>query len=216
MKPNPRSLLMKTSLIFPYLANMFLNSSSGIFSGRLPIKRRERCVKVFSPGFRKLVISRVISAGLFSLPSPAPSICSAAGDCCCGGAELSLFAGVCSEAGESVPRLAGWGELLLCMVTCCVFRLSMRGERRFRNAVQIKLNFLEEACGIILMMHTSRISKMAMAACATFYWYFTRGVTRICVRQLVLGELQEPSISTLHTLQNYILIRNSIVISQIA
>lgn len=123
IKPKPRSLLMNTSLIFPYFTNMFLNSSSGRSSGRFPMKRRERWVNVFSPGFRKLVISKVISARPSSSPSPAPPAGPAAGGCGGGGAGLSLFAGAC--AGDSVPLLGGWGELLLCAGACCIFRFAI-------------------------------------------------------------------------------------------
>lgn len=127
--PNPRSLLMKTSLVFPYLANRLTNCSSVISGGRLPTKRRQRWVKVFSPGFRKLAMSKTIFDGPPPVSSAAPSLCSSAGDdcCCCGGAGLPLFAGIDSvEAGDSDPRLPGCGELAPSILAWSIFRLAMQ------------------------------------------------------------------------------------------
>lgn len=54
MKPNPLLLLMKTSLGSPYLTKRFLNCSSVMSLGRLPMNRRQRCVYCFSPGFSSM------------------------------------------------------------------------------------------------------------------------------------------------------------------
>lgn len=127
MKPKPRSLLMNISPMFPYFANMFLKSSSEISCGRLPTKRRERCVKLFSPGFLKLEMSKVISEWHSPLPSAsAASAGSSAGECWGGGAGLCLLAGLCCSAtGESVPRLADCEEFVASTRPCDVFRFAM-------------------------------------------------------------------------------------------
>lgn len=54
MKPKPFPLLMNTSLGSPYLAKSFLNASSVMSLGRLPMKRRHRWVYLFSPGLSNM------------------------------------------------------------------------------------------------------------------------------------------------------------------
>lgn len=54
MKPKPLPLLMNTSLGSPYFAKSFLNASSVMSFGRLPIKRRHRWVYLFSPGLSSM------------------------------------------------------------------------------------------------------------------------------------------------------------------